>query len=95
MDGDTKAMGRSQARHFLKTFLKAVSTHDYEWVEQLRRILAVAHYRKAINNGIHISEREVVPKTTDVEKWLARLDNSNQALLDDIERLISQLDAED
>lgn len=94
MDGETDEMGRSQARHFLKTFLQAVSTHDYESVEQLRRILAVAHYRKALKTGIPISERDVVPKTTDVEKWLARLDDGNQELVDDIEKLIGGLDDE-
>ena len=87
-------MGHTRARHFLKTFLKAVSTHDYESVEQLRRTLAIEHYRRSINRGEPIAEGEVVPRTGQVEKWLSLLDQNFEEL-GDIQELLKSLDKDD
>jgi hypothetical protein len=85
-------MGHTQARHFLRTFIRALSTHDYESVEQLRRTLAIEHYRRAINRGEPISETEVVPQTGQVEKWLAGLDRNFDNLSAGIKDLLTQLE---
>ena len=88
MSGENNNMGHSQAKHFLGTFVKALSTHDYESVEQLRRALAIQHYRRAINRGESISENEVIPKSGEVEKWLTLLSKDLGLLQEDLDRLL-------
>lgn len=94
MSGELENMGHTQAKHFLQTFLKALSTHDYESVEQLRRTLAIMHYRRSINRGEHICETEVVPRTGQVEKWLALLDRDLGELRTELTSLLASLDDE-
>lgn len=88
-------MGHSQARHFLSTLLRALSTHDYESVEQLRRTLAVERYRKVVNTGGDLDEMEVVPRTADVERWLAKLDGTQTGLLSEVASLLKMLEEND
>lgn len=78
---------QARARFFLRTLLKAASTQDYEAVEQLRRLLAVAHYRKALRIGIAISEEDAIPNTAVVEKWLSLFSKGGRDLLEEIEAL--------
>ena len=90
MNGDSHSMGHTHAKHFLETFLKALSTHDYESVEQLRRALAIEHYRRSINRGEPISENEVVPQSGQVEKWLTILSKDLGLLEKDLGSLLRQ-----
>lgn len=94
MNGENDDMGHTRARHFLKTFLKALATHDYESVEQLRRTLAIEHYRRSINRGEPISETEVVPCTNQVERWLSLVDKDFNELSEDMQALLRQIEIE-
>ena len=89
---EPQTMGHTQARHFLKTFLKAVATHDYESVEQLRRTLAIEHYRRSLNRGKPICETEVVPKTGEVERWLTQMNKNFGDLGPEISQLLKSLE---
>lgn len=86
-------MGNIQARQFLRTFLQAVSIHDYESVEQLRRVLAIQHYRRVLHAGQRPTEKEIVPDTNLVEKWLLKMREQIGATKAEWTELLEAIDA--
>lgn len=84
-------MGHTKARDFLSTLLKAVTLHDYESIEQLRRMLAVERYRKLLNSGAHFPETQAIPSTSEVERWIASLDAERTGFLTEIRRALDHL----